>query len=353
MWGGRFYSWGQNTFLSFRVGLCYKNQSTSLVMSDDEVPEDELPFPIFTPLRATDIEYTTLTCDARYSEDRRNTHEYSLQDLRYTECFFAQNMALLSCIQGLLICDCPILIYRRHIDTNRLHYRVFGSIDSLHTDHKSWTRASLADIRRSVESHETLACENKIRDSNKDIHDRMCEYKRTWNTIKIHIRKTVGEISVKSEMNLKSEFECCERWMLQYPNTRKSYEHHVDANLCGNDYIGVLKSRIDDLRHGYPARFVSCISTTYTGIEDKIWSNPSIEIIFQLLRGCTYLRMCRYMIRISYLLESIENEIQDMISEFSAWKKLSCAMALHPRSGSMLGSVGCDVMQMIIKNLWN
>ena len=57
--------------------------------------------------------------------------------------------------------------------------------------------------------------------------------------------------------------------------------------------------------------------------------------------------MCRYMIRVNYLLESIENEMQDMIS---AWKRLSCAMALHARSDSLLGSVGCDVMQMIIKN---
>ena len=322
-------------------------------MSDDEVPEDELPFPTYTAMRATDIEHTTLTNDKRYSEDRRNMHGYRHEDFLYTECFFAQNMALLSCIQGLLICDRPMSIYRRHIDTNRLHYRVFGSINSLHNDHKSWTRASFTDIRWKIEAHETLTCEHQIKDSNRDIHDMMCEYKRTWNTLKTHIRKTVDEISVKSEMNLKSEFECCERWMVQYPNTRKSYKHHVDAQFSGSDYIGGLKSRLDDLRNGYTARFVSCISTTYTGIEEKIQSNPSIEIIFQLLRDCTYLRMCRYMIRVSYLLESIENEIQDMISEFSAWKKLSCAMALQTRSGSLLGSVGSDVMQMILKKLWN
>ncbi len=160
-------------------------------------------------------------------------------------------------------------------------------------------------------------------------------------------------MSIRSKMDLNSEYECCERWMSEYPNTMKPYKDHVDTQLCGNDYMGRLESRMSDLRNGYDARFVSCISTTYTGIEDTISRNPSIETLFQLLRGCSYLRMCRYMIRVSYLLESIENEIQDMICEFSAWKKLSCVMALHVRSGSLLGSVGGDVMRMIIRKLCN
>jgi hypothetical protein len=322
-------------------------------MSDGDSSEDELEFPLYTPLRATDIDHTTLTNDIRYHGDRRNMHGYKHEDILYSERFFAQNMALLSCIQGLLICDRPMAIYRRHIDTNRLHYGVFGSIHSLHKYHGSWTRASFNEVFWMIESHSTLSDEHTIKNSNKDIHDIMCEYKKTWNTIKTHIRRTVDEISVKSEMNLKSEYDCCERWMSDYPNTMKPYEDQVNNQLCGNDYMERLKSRMSDLRNGYDARFVSCISTTYTGIEDTISRNPSIEALFQLLRGCSYLRMCRYMIRVSYLLESIENEIQDMIGEFSAWKKLSCAMALHVRGGSLLGSVGCDVMQMIIKKLCN
>ena len=60
---------------------------------------------------------------------------------------------------------------------------------------------------------------------------------------------------------------------------------------------------------------------------------------------------CRISMSMLCILQSVEDELRDILDEMRAWRVLQCAMALHRRvgGGSRLGMLGEDVVRLVVK----
>ena len=146
-------------------------------------------------------------------------------------------------------------------------------------------------------------------------------------------------------------------------NTR--YTDHVNNMSWNPAHFANIKWRIDDLCEfmwtgggEYESKFIRCIpALTEDGMREMGDWIPRLDIR-RFLSEADFTRdpaFCRIMMSTTCIVQSIENEVRDILDEIRAWKALQCALALHRRLGgaSLLGSVGEDVVRIVVKMLFD
>lgn len=280
---------------------------------------------------------------------------YSVDDIRKQAPLINRCISLTSCISGHSISESPMIEYKAlFIGYNKA---LRSEIMKLHKESKSWSSISLADIATEISRLSEIP--NSQRDPKSDmfVNSMMKEAKTTYCTIKNHIRNTVHEMSLIGLFDLQTQFDECEGWNNEYPNERKAYKEHLVIPGQGVLPLERLKARMDSLCIYIQGETIKYVTTLHAKNQEK--GSEVNTLKKEMLHIPQFLKwmlkaqvhaICVAMIRLSYMLESIEAELQDMIDEFNAWKFILCAMALHPRvgKGSFLGAVGADVVKLIL-----
>jgi hypothetical protein len=144
------------------------------------------------------------------------------------------------------------------------------------------------------------------------------------------------------------------------------YVEHVNDTSWNPARFASIKWRIDDLsdfmwrgEDEYATsydNFIRCIPVLTEAGKREIgnWT-PHLDIR-RFLSEADFTpdhAFCRIMMSTECIVESIENEVRDILDEIRAWKTLQCALALHRRLGarSLLGALGEDLVRIVVKLL--
>ncbi len=140
------------------------------------------------------------------------------------------------------------------------------------------------------------------------------------------------------------------------PTLQKRYVRHVNST-SGNtaELLLKLSARVDSLREfmfGRNATRIPVLSEEGVREFHDDW-RPHFKTT-QFLQEACFIRnneYCQVAMSMLCIVQSVEDELRDILDEMRAWRVLQCAMALHRRvgSGSRLGMLGEDVVRVVVK----
>ena len=269
---------------------------------------------------------------------------------------FFRSAALMACIHRLSISSSIMVRYKAALEKCGWAAEIFRENAVLRQKHTPpWSSVSLSSVALKI-------IEIQSREEGVDsaavlvIHKMMAEIVCTYKTVTLHVKDISAALIATGYINFQEDIQVCEQWLL-YPNNRKPLREHVDAQP-GNIYpfqLKRLKYRIDSLYSYFGRRgrmFYVANVQNHSDSDDsrKVKTFFDSELVLFNLGTMDFKLLGRLMIDLSFIMQSIEEEIRDMMDEFSAWRILVCAMALHPRMGreSPLMLLGDDLMKTII-----
>ncbi len=218
---------------------------------------------------------------------------------------------------------------------------------------KSWVHVSLGKVALKI--NEIISLPSTEHSDN--IHEMLLNVKTVYGTVKNHIRDTVDEMISIGKFDLQPVITEVGKWR---KTCIRSIARHLEVPPSTMDPLPLerIRSRIDDIHFFFEDdNTIKNIGDLEKNLFGIVCKNQAYMVQMDRLLTCLHLvnlpHVCIYMIKLSKLIESIEDEIQDMINEFSTWKVLHCSLALHPRLGehSILRLLGHDLMPLVFKHL--
>ena len=280
----------------------------------------------------------------------KDTHHYSDDEQCKISNLMARSLGLVACIHKFSIAECPMERYKGSLEGSHLIAAMFREISFLQKNSKAWQRVSLGSVALKIKeiiSH-SVCSEN--------IHLMMLDVKATYTTLNFHMKNTINEMAAIARLD--------SRTITQYVGSREKRHlepltDHSEIPLNEMQHLKKLKSRIDDMFVFFKGDDSilrnMCDMKKETGGRIINLNGPFAEIkaLLLFIHRANVPTVCIMMTRLHQIMESIENEIQDMIAEFSTWKIRICSMALHPRAGehSALRLIGCDLMKLVFNKL--
>jgi hypothetical protein len=279
-----------------------------------------------------------------------DTNTYSNEEMHRMDDLRARALALSACIHKLSIAECPMLRYKKYIEDSHLRAGVFLEISKLQ-EKKSWVHVSLGNVALKI--NEIMSLPSTEHSDN--IHEMLLNVKTVYGTVKNHIRDIVDEMISIGKFDLQPVITEVGMWR----KTRvRSIARYLKVPSSTMNPLKRIRSRIDDIHFYFEDdNTIKNIGDLQINLFGKVCKNQAYMVQMDKLLTCLHLvnlpHVCIYMIKLSKLIESIEDEIQDMINEFSTWKVLHCSLALHPRLGehSILRLLGHDLMLLVFKHL--
>lgn len=130
------------------------------------------------------------------------------------------------------------------------------------------------------------------------------------------------------------------------------YHLHYTTNTAGGGNFLSVKEKVNLYRQPIftvPEKWITSKQPNlYTG--EQFLSADTCKVMQMLDKG-EIDEPCFHSIRVAKIIQAAGKEAQELYLEMTMWRKLPCAMALHPRlgEGSKFGWLSQDMMKMVIK----